>query len=334
MDELTLTDLCHLYALGEPMAPLEPVTGGLLHRVYRLQTASGRFAVKVLNPTVMQYPNVRENFRRSERIASAVAAASLPAVPALQCEGEVIHDLGQVTVLVFPWVEGRALTSAAASPAQAQQIGSLLGRIHVLPLHVEGLPLPVLHRPSEDEEADWALLVEEAEREQFTWAGEVRGLLPQIAVWLRSAEESRQALGNKWVLSHGDLDQKNVLWSDESTPSLIDWEAAGYVQPAIEAVCGALDWGGQAAGALDVAVFRAYLAGYRREALLTDQEVGHGLYAYCGNWCGWLKFNMLRSLGRATEDPEEQALGTRETLGTLALLRSAAINIPRLARES
>ena len=94
-----------------------------------------------------------------------------------------------------------------------------------------------------------------------------------------------------------------------------------------------MDWGGQAAGALDIAAFQAYLAGYRKEAPLTRQEIRHGLQAYCGNWCGWLKFSMQRSLGRVTEDPEEQALGTRETLGTLAMLRSAAINIPLLVRE-
>ena len=332
MDEHTLAELCRRYALGEPTAALEPVKGGLLHRVYRLQTTQGRFAVKVLNPAVMQYPNVRENFRRSEEIASAVAAASLPAVPALRCAGEVIHDLGQTSAMVFPWIDGHALPSASTSPAQAQQIGGLLGRIHALPFRVEGLPFPEPAGPPEDDEAAWAMLAEEAKQKQSAWAGEVRRLLPQIESWLRSSEEARRALGDRWVISHGDLDQKNVLWPDEHTPWLIDWEAAGYVQPAVEAVCGALDWGGQAAGALDPTVFQAYLDGYRREVLLTSQEIRHGLQAYCGNWCGWLKFNMQRSLGLATSDPEEQALGTRETFGTLALLRSASVNVSELAR--
>lgn len=319
--------------MGEPKALLEPMPGGLLHRVYRLETPQGKFAVKALNPTVMQYANVRENFRRSEQIAAAVAAASLPAVPALKAAGDVIHDIGPVSVMVFPWVNARALSSASAGPAQGRLIGGLLGRIHALPLRFAGLTPPDTSSRPEGEADGWASLVDDAERGQVAWAPEARSLLPQILAWVHSSEEARLAVEGEWVISHGDLDQKNVLWSDGRTPWLIDWECAGYVQPAIEAVGGALDWGGQAAGALDAATFQAFLKGYRREASLAAQEVGYGLQAYCGNWCGWLKFNMRRSLGLVTNNPEEQAIGTRETFGTLAMLRSAAINIPVLEAE-
>ncbi len=332
MDDLTLAELCRRYALGEPVALPEPVPGGLLHHVYRLRTTQSGFAVKVLNPTVMQYPNVRDNFRLSERIAAAVAAHALPAVAALEAEGDVIHDIGSISVMVFPWVDARALSSASAGPNRARLIGSLLGRVHMLPLHFAELAPPDLSSGSESEDDEWALLVDDAERKQIAWAGEVRPLLPQISAWGRSSEEARQALRGRCVISHNDLDQKNVLWSDEHTPWLIDWECAGYVQPAMEAVGAALDWGGQAAGFLDAATFHAFLEGYRREMPLTAQEVRCGLQAYCGNWCGWLKFSMQRSLGLRTSDSEEQALGTRETVSTLAMLRSAAVNIPALER--
>lgn len=331
MDELMLAELCRRCALGEPLAPAEPVSGGLLHRMYRLQTTQGRFAVKVLSPIVMQYADVRENFRLSERIARAIVAAGLPAITALECVEDVLQDVGLVSVMVFPWVEAHALSSAG--PLQTYQIGSILGRIHTLPLRFGEPPRPGPQDHSEDEADGWAFLVEEAEQRQITWAGEVRPLLPQIAAWICSSEETRQALGDRWVISHGDLDRKNVLWSDENTPWLIDWESAGHVQPAIEAVGAALDWSGQAAGALDAAAFQAFLTGYRREVPLTAQEVGYGLHAYCGNWCGWLKFSMQRSLGLVTSDPEEQALGIRETFGTLALLRSAALDIPDLKQS-
>lgn len=179
MDELMLAELCHRYALGQPMNCLKPVSGGFLHHMYCLQTTQGRFAVKVLNPAIMQYANVRQNFRLSERVAAAVAAASLPAVPALQSVGEVIHDLGQESVMVFPWIDSRA--SSAAPATQAQQIGGILGRIHALPLCVKGIPVPGLSDLPKDEAAGWALLVKEAEQKNIAWAGEVRQLLPQIA---------------------------------------------------------------------------------------------------------------------------------------------------------
>lgn len=333
MDKLLLDELCRKYALGEPAASPEPVPGGLLHHVYRLQTTQGGFAVKVLNPTIMQYENVRDRFRLSERIAAAVAAANIPAVAALETIGDVIHDFGLVTVMVFRWVDAQALSAAPAGQYQARQIGQILGRIHALPPFFAELQPPDAQSYSDAENAAWSLLVAEAEKQQAAWVEEVRHSLPDIAAWIRASEEARQALGGRWAISHSDLDQKNVLWSDEHTPWLIDWEAAGYVQPAVEAAGAALNWAGQAAGVLDVAAFEAFLQGYRREATLTSLEVRHGLQAYCGDWCGWLKHNMRRSLGLATSDPEEQALGTRETVSTLTALRSAAANIPALVEK-
>lgn len=333
MDELALAELCNRYDLGKPTAALEPVTGGLLHRVYRLQTTQGQFAIKVLNPTIMQYANVRENFRRSECIARAVAAANIPAVTALQSVGDIIQDIGQAAVIVFPWMDAQALSSAPARPGQARQIGRILGRIHALPLHFGEPPSSEPQTLPDAEDAEWAFLVAEAEKQQAAWASALRHSLPDIAAWIRSSKEARQTLQGGWVISHGDLDQKNVLWADEQTPWLIDWEAAGYVQPAIEAVGAALNWGGQASGTLEIASFEAFLEGYRQEAALKLEEVRCGLRAYCGDWCGWLKHSMGRSLGLAASDPEERALGTRETFSTLRALHSAAINISALERE-
>lgn len=334
MTELMLVELCHIYALGKPLASPTRVFGGLLHRMYRLPTTQGEFAVKVLNPTIMQYADVRAKFRLSERISSAVATAGLPAVFALIGAGDVVHDIGPVTVMVFPWINAQALTTFSAPPEQARQIGSILGRIHALPLRFDELTLPEWPSPTDFQEAEWALLVDDAERKSITWAQEVRSLLPEIAAWIRLSHEAQQALGNTWVVSHGDLDQKNVLWSDSQTPWLIDWESAGFVQPAMEAVGAALDWCGQAAGQFHAIAFEAFLEGYREARKLTTQEVECGLQAYCGNWCGWLKFNIQRSLRLEECDPEGQALGTRETFSTLAMLRSASVQIPSLLTPS
>jgi thiamine kinase-like enzyme len=46
------------------------------------------------------------------------------------------------------------------------------------------------------------------------------------------------------VVSHGDLDQKNVLWDSENNPILIDWESARKLNPTYEIVNVALDWSG------------------------------------------------------------------------------------------
>ena len=329
MDEHTASQLCRLYAIGALVSPPEQVAGGLLHRMYRLRTAHGEYAVKVLHPNLVQEPDARERYRLSERIAAAVAAAHLPAVAALETAGDTIHDLGQATVMVYPWVDGQALSSASAGPDRARQIGGILGRIHALRLHFAALQPPPLRCYSD---ADWTLLVDEAHRKQTAWAQELRSALPEIAAWSRLSVEARQALQGTWVVSHSDLHQQNVLWSDEQTPWLIDWEAAGLEQPTKEALVAALEWSGLVAGAPDLAAFRAFLEAYRREAPLSSREAKHGLHACFGNWLGWLQFNMRRSLGAVTDDPEEQTLGVRQTTGTLVTMRRAESHLPALAK--
>ena len=329
MNQPTLAEVCHLYDLGTPIAPPMRVFGGLLYRIYQVRTVRGEFAVKVLNPIVMGYHDVRARFRLSEQIAVTMAVAHLPVITALG-NSNVIQDLTEATVIVYPWVNARCLLSP--SPNHAQRIGSILGRIHALPLQFSDLPRPEPHFSSDDHERQWALLVQEAEAKDSVWSQEVRRLLPQIAAWERSSQEARLALQDRWVISHGDLDRKNVLWSDETSPWLIDWECAGFVQPACEAISTALDWSGQTVGHLDANAFSAFLSGYRREALLTAQDVGHGLQAYCGSWCGRLWFNLQRSLGLIACDTEEQALGSEGVFKTLALLRSAVVDLPALRR--
>ena len=40
-------------SLGALTAPAERVTGGYLHEMYKLETASGKYAVKLLNPVIL-----------------------------------------------------------------------------------------------------------------------------------------------------------------------------------------------------------------------------------------------------------------------------------------
>ncbi len=336
MNRQMLEKLYELYALGTPLGAPQRVTGGLLHHMYRIRTTHGDFAVKVLNPTVMGYADVRAKFRLSERIAAAVSAAQLPVIGAIESCGDVIHDVGSATVMLFPWIDGFTLSASSTEPAHAHQIGSILGRIHGLRLHFAELhaPLPApdfVEEPSEA--ADWIMLLDKGEQQQSVWAAQVRELLPEILLWKSLSEKAKQLLPDRWVISHGDLDQKNVLWFDNHTPWLIDWECAGYVQPAIEAVGAALDWSGQAEGHPNAATFEAFLQGYRRETPLAAKQVRCGLQAYMGNWCGWLKFNMQRSLGLVTADAAEQLLGTREISKTLMLLDVARAHLPALEQQ-
>ena len=330
MDEHTLHQLCRRYPLGAPTAPPERVFGGLRHRIYHLRTQDGEYAVKILSPESVAEPGARTQWRLGERIAAAVAEAGLPAVPALAANGEVLQEVGPLTVLTYRWVEGQALSfSTPAGPHRAGQIGHILGRMHGLSLGFPELQPPL--KPYSPD-ADWQSLVEEAEAAGCAWATHLRSALPDLSRWGEALAEAQERMETRWVISHGDLHQQNVLWSDEHAPWLIDWEQADWQQSAREATVSALEWSGFVEGDPDLASFQAFLQAYRREAPLSAENVTLGLRACFANWLGWLQFCTERALRGA--DPEERTESEGQIAGTLATTYRAEANFPILEAAS
>ena len=63
-----ITKLMNRCDLGEVTAEIKPVSGGLMHRMYKVQTSSGIYAVKCLNPEIMKRPTARENCAVAEAL--------------------------------------------------------------------------------------------------------------------------------------------------------------------------------------------------------------------------------------------------------------------------
>ncbi len=321
--------ICVRYDLGEPTAAPLPVTGGFIHRLYRMNTIAGTFAVKWLNPEIMRYENIYDNLRRSEAIATEFASAGVPAVLALVAVGGVVQDFSAVTVIVYPWRAGKVLSKSAASPEEAYQIGAILGRMHALNLPGKAPPEPQSVRKPMAKDP-WMSLVQRGQEQQVEWASTVEAALPDLFAWDLDRIAADTALPQRPVLSHCDLDQKNVIWQDNHTPLLIDWESAGPTSPSAEIIAAALDWSGQNAGPANPAAFKAVLAGYRQEMDFDADLALPLMRSKLGGRIAWLGASMNRSLDSgATSD--ERAVGVREALDTLTTMYALAAGMEQWA---
>ena len=54
--------------LGKIVGEIQPVTGGLMHRMYHVDTEQGTFAIKALNMQIMNRPGAKENYARAEKL--------------------------------------------------------------------------------------------------------------------------------------------------------------------------------------------------------------------------------------------------------------------------
>src|SRR5689334_7039204 len=171
-----IDQLCTIYDLGTPPGVPLPVRSGLLHRIWRLTTTRGTFAIKQLNPAIMRKPGIHDTYRLTECIAADLSAQGIPAIAALSPGDDPLVQVAEDAFLVYEWIEGITLPPETADASQAHLMGELLARIHTQNLHYpEHSSLTWGH--FEDEH--WDMLTFQAADQQLPWAYPVRAALPR-----------------------------------------------------------------------------------------------------------------------------------------------------------
>jgi Ser/Thr protein kinase RdoA (MazF antagonist) len=286
--------------------------------MWRLRTAKSDFAVKVLNSTIMQRQNICAIFEQSEQIARTAAAQNIPVLPALTVNGNSVQKIADAMVMLFSWIEGESLPVGTIDVQAARQIGLIVGKMHASNLDASELH-PSVPEPIDSEEL-WALS-QQTKILNSALGEELSAAAPSLVAWSLKSNEANQQLSKNLIISHGDIDQKNVLWQNPFSPVIIDWESAGLRNPTVELAALCLDWSGFPKTQPDEEAFGTLLNAYRESnANRTSLDsFDTALEGVRGNWLNWLIFNLRRSITGANQ--EEQQLGSSESVNALALLR-------------
>ena len=280
--------------------------------MWRVDSERGSFAVKQLDALIARRPGIRDVYRASERVARSAATAGIPALPALCRDGDPVQRMGAHTVLVFDWVDGQTLGEGAAGAERCRLVGRLLARVHTLALDPSGFEATPLAPPTDEQ---WRALLARGARGGLAWSREVG--LRELGEWCARAQRAAAGLPGPQVVSHRDLDQKNVMWRADGSPVLIDWEGVGLVEPRLELAELALCWSGALVEPADRASFLAFCLGYAE--VRHPGELGAALDAALLGRLAWLAYNMERSLDGA--GPEERERGAREAKREVGRLR-------------
>lgn len=274
---------CQL-GLGEPLAAPRPVSGGYLHKMLRVETARGVFAVKALNPDIMMRPEALGNMRGGEYAALAFQNV----IPLCAAISGVV-EMDGAYFIVYPWVEGASVFAPQITAEHCRIMGDVLGCIHGADVHISGMEPEQKLRQA----YDWSLMADER--------------LPR---WDAAALEGLRSLQAVQVISHRDLDPKNVLWQGME-PCIIDWEAAGYVNPWQELIELLNYW------ADDEEKARAMIEAYGKHMDLRAADWEAALAAGMDGMLGWLHYNLRRAAGVEGTSPEDKTAGEEHVRNTL-----------------
>lgn len=324
---MEFNDLCNILNLGKIVDGSNRIFGGLLHRMYAIKTKKGKYAIKALNPKIMLRSGAIQNFSNSEGIANIVSK-SVAALPAKRFNEVFIHKVHNQFYLVFDWVDGKSLKSNEINIKHCRKIGTILADIHM----ADFSELEIVNDCVEREQiADWNYYLQMGKENDMVWTKLMIKTIDKLYEWSTQAKASSRLLETDMVISHRDLDPKNVMWSGEK-PIIIDWEAAGYVNPMQELIETALYWSKNEVDNIDKEKFLTFIDAYRNRYGTLKLNWKIVLLSGFLSKLGWLEYNLKRSLGIESSDKEEQSMGTTQVIETIYDIIYYSKAIPKLEK--
>ena len=310
--EELIKKLFEIKGFGPLTGPVTPVSGGFMHRMYKVCTRQKAYAVKHLNPEIMKRPGVFENYRRAEALERILEKSDIPVVAAIETDGTKMQAVDGEYFYIFDWLEGKITDWNNITPEQCRMAGHIQGRIHAV------MPARTPESKPEPSAIDWGIYIEEAAKKN----SEILPVLKVNEALLIYAQDemnrARLALPPIECITDEDMDPKNVMWKD-GRPYVIDLECLDYGNPVSHVLQLSLQWSGITTCTLDLNKTKAFFDGY-----LDAYDNGFRDYASVSGvaytWIEWLEYNITRSLSESV-DESERKMGMSEVNNTIARIR-------------
>ena len=278
---------------GTCIKEINKVSGGLSHRMYKVSTDKGIYAIKELNSGVMKRTEAFSNFIFSEKVAEIVKHNKITAIGAMKVNNDIITKIDDSYYMIFEWLDGRILNADEITEKHCEIIGEILAKIH----NIDFTEIEDEKRKNIDlEYFEWNKYCNLAEKHNKVYTNLLK---ENIDLLYKLNEKSIKALeyaNENLIISHTDLDRKNVMWQ-EYNPFIIDWEASGYINPTIELIQVAWYWSGRDVENIDYNKFRILIKSYKKYYKSNiDKNAEDLVYADIYGGLEWLNYNLKRSL--------------------------------------
>ncbi len=299
--------ICKKLNIGELTEEPKPLTGGLTHKMYSLFTTKGKFAVKLLNPYIMQRPSAINNFSTAEKLELLLQEHNIPILPAISFNNKKMQLMDDNYFYLFYWFDGTPVKENKIQKFHCEEIGKVLSRIHNVDVKYEKTSPPEIH-------INWEFYLNKLRTVNFKLFELLNTALPQIYEIQNTGNIAIKNLPHISTICHNDLDCKNVLWN-KNDYRIIDLECLCYSNPVLELYETALSWSGFYINNINLELFKAMINEYLKQSSFSQinwEVIYHSNYARLE----WLEYNLKRVLGIDC-DTDEKDIGIKETRNTI-----------------
>lgn len=323
-----LEAICNKLDIGTITTHPTPVSGGLLHEIWHVATNKGQYAVKVLNSKIMQRPGAVARYETTETIAKMFFEQGIPVITSITHNNKSVIEVEGTYFIVYPWVSGSVLDAHTTNKECAQKIAAILARMHQL-----NIQLPELTQYTWDIHPNsyFKDLIIKASENNLPFSKTLSDMSSSILAWNDKYRQAIPQLNKHTIISHGDMDQKNVLWAHDHQPMIIDWEAARLVNPTQEIISVSLDWSGFSSGHIDTEIFSSIIDAYKKAGgKINNDDSLASFDCIVGNWLNWMVYNIERSLDNSDKENQLGIAQVEKTLDSLVYLTSRVQELIKL----
>ncbi len=295
MNQKHLKYICTELQLGSPIGIATNVfgsRGGSL--MWRVNTEKGSYAIKQLAPVIdLKNEKMVTKYELSENIASRFAQHGIPAVCALEHAGKRLFLIENIGYLGYPWIEGTSFGRYDTSEPYALKIAALLAKLQNIHLNVPEADPPRFDVYEND------TIVSAIDK--------AVSLSCPFAIALKENQDLILSMNDRYhtvihilkedtVITHGDLDQLNVLWDKSGQPFLIDWESTRRMNPTRDIIRTSLSWSCFNSMSSDDPSFSLYgtmLTTYHQACgMLNKNHIDAALNSVVGSLVFWMLYNI------------------------------------------
>ncbi len=251
LDQIDVPVLAGRYGIEQPK--LTGLAGGAANSSFRVSSPSGEFVLTVLD---------NHDPRSAQRLAVHTQALFRLGIPTTEVvaarDGSLTVPLGASTAILKRWVAGDVIDPLPL--ALLPDAGRALARLHLLDPASSGLEeVPVGARRLSPAHLERIVQFEDRDFADWLTTGLDR---------VRAAEgEARR----QYRIVHGDLFADNIVVSEDSRLTILDWETVSLDDPLLDLGMAAVGLA-QENNMLVPARVRALVGGYRSVVPLTDQD--------------------------------------------------------------
>lgn len=299
--------ICVELNLGAPKS-VKSVSGGYMHKMYRLKTSEGVYAVKILNSEIIKRPDVFDNYAIAEALEQKLSDYDIPIVPALEFNNKKMQCVDGRYFYVFDWVNGKSLKEHKIKKEHCALMGAILARIHKIEIRTDvAVKDEIL--------IDWDNYIREVKKN----CPEIEPILSKNRALLYSCiqkgNEAIKSIPRISCISNGDMDCKNVLWH-KGKPLLIDLESLKYGNPYTELFQLALCWSGYESCRLNFDLLDSFIGAYITKFGRFNANWADLYFSNIGS-LEWLEYNIKRALMIECVDENERKLGIEQVKETM-----------------